>query len=357
MTNIHFNINNIDELELNINTFSQLSKEMKLDFLDKIKKEKTEIMGQFLNRIYLSENDKQIQKVIKKLLFHLKTVGIKVEESKIKGESVLKKYEEKREHRAMISNYDGDGTRMAMIAFETKKHAYVLVHGLLHFSKGLMELGNVPIDEMGLRQITTQGSLKPFIVAEVSPRYVHYLLEEASNVSGRYVEEIRQMKSFSFRLGGEVQKPDDIYTLAIPNDTVSLSFEQILSDDLFDPFCVTWDTIDDDKKEYSEIGTSSTIVLPPYLVEEKRHIFIRNLIENGKLSPNLILIKRLMEDYAYIFYTQNELRAYKGLIELLQQSDGLSKTLAFFVKKVLEDTNQQPAGLIVNPYEQVRPPR
>jgi len=113
----NLNINNINEFENNINVFCQLSKEMKLEYLDKIKKEQTEIVGRFLNRVFLSETDKQIQKVIKKLLFHLKTVGIKVEESTIKGESVLKKYEEKRDHRALISNYDGGGTRMAMLAF------------------------------------------------------------------------------------------------------------------------------------------------------------------------------------------------------------------------------------------------
>ena len=360
MNDILININSIDRLENNINAFSQLSNEIKLELLDKLKVERTEIVGQFLNQIYSMEHDKQIRKAIKKLLFRLKTSGIKVEEVKSESEPVFKKYEEKREHRGLISNYDGDGTRTAIIAFEVKRNAYVLVHALLHFSNGLLELGNIPIDGEGLKQIIAgylKGSMKPFIVVEVSPRYVNYLLDEASSLSGRYTEEIKQMRSLSSRLGGQVQKPVDIYDLPIPTDTGSFSLEHIFSNDLFVPFSVTWDSVENDRKQYHEIGSPSTIVLPPYMAEEKRQQFIKNLIENGKLSPNLSLMKRLMEDYAYIFHTQGDFKAYKGLTEILKQPDGPYKSLAFFVKKALEEKEEQQSGLIVNPYEQVRPSR
>jgi hypothetical protein len=360
MNDIIININNIDKLDSNIKAFSQLPKEIKLELLDKLKVLRTEIVGQFLNQIYATEHDKQIQKTIKKLLFRLKTSGIKVEEVKSESEPVFKKYEEKREHRGLISNYDGDGTRMAMIAFQVKRNAYVLVHGLLHFSNGLLELGNIPVDGEGLKQIIAgylKGSVKPFTVAEVAPRYVNYLLDEASSLSGRYTEEIKQMKSLSSRLGGQIQKPVDIYDLPILTDTSSLSLEHIFSSDLFAPFSVTWDTVEDDRKQYHDIGSPSTIVLPPYMAEEKRQQFIKNLIEKGKLSPNLSLMKRLMEDYAYIFHAQGDFKAYKGLTETLQQKDGLYKSLAFFVKKALEEKEEQQSSLIVNPYEQVRPSR
>jgi len=360
MNDIIINIQNYNYLETNINVYSQLTKELKLELLDKLKKERSEIVGQFLNRIYALEHDKQIQKTIKKLLFHLKTAGIKVEDYKVEGDTVLKKYEEKREHRGLMSNYDGDGSRMVMIAFETKRNAYVLVHGLIHFSKGLMELGTVPVDGDGSKRIITEylkGSKKPFTVVEVAPRYAYYLIEEASKISGRYIEEINQIKSLLSRLGGQIQKPVDVYTLPIPNDIEALSLERILSSDLFEPFFVTWNTLEEDGNQFNDIGSSSTIVLPPYLVEEKKQAFIKSLIENGKLAPNLSLIKRLMEDYAYIFHTQGKFSAYKGIIEILQLSDGSTKALTFFVKKAIEEKKEQLPGLIVNPYEQVRPSR
>ncbi|MFZ2800876.1 MAG: hypothetical protein WAZ30_11665, partial [Syntrophorhabdus sp.] len=145
MDNIISNINYIEQLEGNVDAYSQLSNDIKLELLDKLKFERTEIVGQFLNRIYTKEHDKQIQKIIKKLLFRLKTSGIKVEELRVEGESALKKYEEKRVHRGLMSNYDGDGTRLAVVAFEAKRNTYVLVHSLLHFSRGLLELGNITV--------------------------------------------------------------------------------------------------------------------------------------------------------------------------------------------------------------------
>ncbi|HNY70749.1 MAG TPA: hypothetical protein PL032_08660 [Syntrophorhabdus sp.] len=361
MDNIISNINYIEQLEGNVDAFSQLSNDIKLELLDKLKFERTEIVGQFLNRIYTKEHDKQIQKIIKKLLFRLKTSGIKVEELRVEGESALKKYEEKRVHRGLMSNYDGDGTRLAVVAFEAKRNTYVLVHSLLHFSRGLLELGNITVDREGLGQIFTEylkGSLKPFVIVEVAPRYAYYLIEEASSLSGQYADEIKQMKSFSYRLGGRVQKPSDVYVLPIPNDIESSSLDHILSNSLFEPFFVIWDTLEDDKKQFNDIGASSSIVLPPYLMEEKKQALIKNLIENGKLSPNLPFMKRLMEDYAYIFYTLGDFKSFKGLVDILQLSDGPYKMLSFFVKKALrEEEKAQEHGLIINPYEQVHPQR
>jgi len=116
--------------------------------------------------------------------------------------------------------------------------------------------------------------------------------------------------------------------------------------------------LEDDKKQFNDIGASSSIVLPPYLMEEKKQALIKNLIENGKLSPNLPFMKRLMEDYAYIFYTLGDFKSFKGLVDILQLSDGPYKMLSFFVKKALrEEEKAQEHGLIINPYEQVHPQR
>jgi len=71
------------------------------------------------------ESDKDVQKQMRKLLFALKTVGIKVEQPKQVGEAVLKKVEEVRAHRALLSNYDYQGTRLVVAAYEIKKNAFM----------------------------------------------------------------------------------------------------------------------------------------------------------------------------------------------------------------------------------------
>jgi hypothetical protein len=352
-------MNDINNLKDKVKAFSLLSRDNKLEFLEKIKEMRTEFAGHFLNEVYVIENDKQVQKTIKKLLFRLKTIGVKVEEPKIEGEPVLRKIEEKREHRGLMSNYDADGTRMAMVAFEAKRNTYLLVHGILHFSKGLMEMANAPVDGEGLKGIIGEyikDSGKPFAVVEASPRYASYLMEEASSLSGRFVEEMKQMKTFSARLGGQVQKPGDIYHLEIPEEFETLSLDRILAQELFAPFSLAWDSMEDDKKLFDGIGGSSSIVLPPYMVEEKKQGFLKELLNSKKLKPSIPLMKRLMEDYAYIFHCKGNFAAYKGLTDTLRDPDGPIKTASYFARKALELKDEKQPGLIVNPYEQVHTP-
>lgn len=361
MVDIIDNIGDINKLKEHVHAFSQLSRKDRLDLLSKIKQIRTEVTAEFLRQAFALEQDREVQKAIKKLLFYLKTSGVKVEELNVKGEPVLRKIEEKREHRGFISNFDDNGTRMVMIGFEGKRNLYVLIHGLIHFSQGLLELANAQVDGQSFRQIVAEylkGSMKPLIMAEVSPRYASFIIEEAANLSGRYNEDMKQMKSFLSRLGGIVQKPSDIYALEITEATETPSMERVLSSELFEPFYVVWDTIEDDRKQFSEIGSSSTLVLPPYMVAEKKQEFLKTLVEKGKLTANIPPMKRLLEDYAYMSHALGNFAAFKGLVEILQQPDGPGRSLAFFVQKALEaKEEEEPTGLIVNPYDQVRTPR
>jgi len=349
--------NDIDNLESTVKVFTLLSREHKLEFLEKLKTIRTESAGKFLTAVYPLENDKKVQKVIKTLLFRLKTVGIKMPEPQIQGEPVLKKIEEVREHRGLMSNYDADGTRLAVVALEAKRNAYILIHSILHFSKGIIELASAPVDREGLKEVFGEyrkDSLNPFVVVEVSPRYASFLIEEASACSGKYAEEVKEFKVFSSRLGGEVQKPGDIYGLEVPDTTHALPFERIMANDIFQPFALSWDTLEDDRKEFGDTGGSS-IVLPPYMVAEKRQAFLAALLDRDALRSQIPLIKRLMEDYAYIFHSLGEPGAFKGLVEMLRDPQGPSKVLSFLVQKAFEETEDRESGLIVNPYEQVRP--
>jgi hypothetical protein len=51
-------VNDIHSLGENIEAFSLLSKESKLNFLEQIKVLRTETIGHFLNEVYIIENDK-----------------------------------------------------------------------------------------------------------------------------------------------------------------------------------------------------------------------------------------------------------------------------------------------------------
>lgn len=351
-------IKNDSAIEKQAATFSLLTKEKKLAVLGQLSDVKSESSGQFLNAVYPGEKDKDVLKAIRKSLFRLKSAGIKVEEPKTTGEPVLRKVTETREHSGFMSNYDDMGTRVILLVFGIKKNSFIFLNAISRFAEGLLELNTAPVDKQDLETIINEyrrGISQQIVFMEVSPRYASLLIEEACTSSGRFAEEIKQIKSLNARLTRGVQKVADIYDLAVPEGIDIFSPERIFVHDVFAPFKVTWETISDDRKEYAGLG-GSTIVLPPYMIEEKKREFIRMLIARDPLVSYVPRIKRLMEDYAYLFHVMNNFPYYKGLIEYLKNTNSPQETLSRFVTQSLEETEEKPQdGLIVNPYGTVRP--
>jgi hypothetical protein len=360
MEDIAKNIDDQSKLEDNASAFRALSREEKLQLLERLKIVKTGTLGQFLNRVYGEESDKEVQKTIKRLLFRLRTLGVEVEEPRIQGEPVLRKIEEQKAHRGLMSNYDQKGTRLVVAAFQSKRNAYLLVHSITHFSDGLLELANLPVDRRGLDAVFKEyiaDAPASDYVGEVSPKFAWFLIEESANASGAYGDEIRRLRSFVSRYQGEVQKPEDIYGLVTSDITTVMTEDRVLSHPIFTPLPLTWPQWEDDRQNYRTIGTSS-ILLPPYMVEERRDTFLKTLLESERMKPLLSPVKRVAEDYAYLLFCRGEFGAYKGLIELLKGGSGPHRILHFFVKRVLDAAekteDRAPGGLIINPYEQIR---
>ena len=92
-----------------------------------------------LNAIYPEEKQKDPEK-IRKLLFRLKSAGIKVEEPKNTGEPVIRKIKEVYEQRGFASNYDHTHTRLVVAGFEIKKNNYIFLNAEIHMAGGLVEL-------------------------------------------------------------------------------------------------------------------------------------------------------------------------------------------------------------------------
>ncbi len=345
-------IKDADTFGESLDEFNRLSKEEKLGFLSALKAVREQSAGVFLNALYEGETDKDVQKQMRKLLFNLRTVGIKVEQPKEAGEAALKKVEEVRGHRALLSNYDFQSTRLIVAAYEIKKNAFVFINASTHFSDGLMELMSGPIDRAGLESILKEflsGRMPNMSVAEISPAYAGYLLDEASALSGKSRDEIRQLKKLIGPVKGGVQTPKDIYSLSVREGTRPLSMERILEDPLFDAFNVTWKTAEEDKKTYRSTAGSS-IVLPPYMLEEKRQSFIKELLEREEVKSKTPLVRRLIEDYAYIFHGLGRFEHYRGLIDFLADEIAPQKALEYFIKKYLEKSEEKQSGVLVNPY-------
>ena len=341
-----------ETFEESLGNFRRLPKEDKLRLLDALKAVRDESAARYLNALHDEEKDKDVQKQMRKLLFGLKTVGIKVEQPRQTGETVLKKVEEVRGQRALLSNYDVQGTRLVVAAYELKKNAFVFINASTHFSEGLMELMSGPIDRAGLESILKEflsGRTPNMTVAEISPAYAGYLLDEASARSGKNKEDIRQLKKLIGPVKGAVRTPQDIYSLPVPENTRPVPVDKILEHPLFEAFTVTWKTVEDDRKTYNSTGGSS-IVLPPYMLEEKKQSFLKGIMEKEDVKSKIPLMKRLFEDYAYIYHGLSQFPQYKGLIDYLADESTLQKTMEYFIKKSIEKSEEKQSGLLVNPY-------
>jgi hypothetical protein len=352
MTEIFKHFDNVEDLNNSAAGFHQLSKKEKLELLGELTKLKNESTGLFLNLIYPGETDKELQKIIRALIHKIKTTGVKVEEPKIRGESVLRKTEETKAHKAFMSNYDDYNARVVLVAFEVKKNNYIFLNGTVNFSDGLVDLLTAPVDKKGLEEIINEyrrGTGEVMVFVDISPQYAVYILEEAAAISGQYKEETAQARKFTSHLNDFVQKPNDVYSLEAPETTHPLEMKSILTHAVFEPFKLTWPSIEEDIKEYNSSG-SSAIVLPPYMVEEKKQTFIKSLLEKNNFISMLPSIKRMLEDYAYIFYSLKEFPYYKGLADCLPDPATPLNTILYFLVKSLEVQEKKEEGVIVNPY-------
>jgi len=314
--------------------------------------------GMFLTLLYPNIDDKGLRKIIKKAIFHLKTLGIPVEEPRSPGESVLRSAETVREGRAILSNYDPGQTRAIIAAVETKKREFLFAHAITHFSKGLEELRTFPVERNELEELIgdfTSRMQRPMVLAPVSPPYAGFLLEEASVASGRHVDDARGMSRLLAASKERVRKPADVYLFEDRGGTGAASVEAVLGSDVLEPFSLEWQGLDEDRAKLKEV-TNPAIVLPPHILQERTEAFLKGLLEKEAVASRLHAFKRMLEDTAYLFHSLGEMANYEALLDLLKDNEGVLKAFVYFLQKALRKTEgeEREPGVIIDPRSLVR---
>lgn len=341
-------------LEKKVEYYFTMPNDEKKVLLEGLKKEKNEDMGIFLNAIYADEHNKEIRKIIRRLIFRLRSSGLQVDEPKSAGDPVLKRIEEVRENQGFLTNYGPEQSRFVLAAYEIKKNTFIFLNGEIHFREGLRELMSTPVDRKGLEEIIAaykSDAREPMFLTEISPAYAAFLVEEGSKHSGRFIDGVKPLKAFVARLRDAICKPDDIYTLPAACDGANFSLQDTLEHLMFAPFYLTWDRIEEDLKEYRS-GGGSVIVLPQNMIEEKKTAFLKDLTLRKDIKTQLHFLKRMLEDYAYCFHVMGNYGRYRSLMAITADNKALSDALTFFIRKSLDGTKEKPdeRGLIVNPY-------
>jgi hypothetical protein len=336
-----------------------LSGEEQEELLRAVASLRSERASRFLFLFYGRLSDRKLQKLAKKALFRLKTLGVPVEEPRSPGESVLKKVESSREARAFLSNYDGELTRVVLAAFEAKRHQFLFSHALLHFSRGLVELRSFPVARADLEELLRDyaaGTRRPIVLQPISPPYAGYLIEEASAISGKESEEAGGLRRFLSSVKDGPRRPEEVYLLETEGAALPEEAETLFARDLFEPFLLQWPDMVEDRKGLDQ-AVNPALVLPPYVVEERRQAFLEDLAEKERLASMLPFFTRMLEDYAYLFHVLGEPGAHRGLIVLLKDRAALEKAFLHFVRNALEGMEQKAPrepGLIIDPRSLVR---
>jgi hypothetical protein len=278
-----------------------------------------------------------------------------VEEPRIPGESVFKKMETGREARAFLSNYDNEMTRVVLVAFEMKKNQFLLSQAVLHFSDGLVDIKSFPLSRDELDDfLKDYASRLPSstVLPSISAAYAGYLIEEASGLSGKGAEEAASLHRMLLATKSDVRRPNDIYLLPGADAASEASAEAVFADEIFELFSPRWPGMEEDLKKLNDVRNPS-IVLPPYIVEERRQAFLNELVEEERLAAKLPQFRRMLEDYAYLFYCLEKFDRYKGLLAQLGESAAVKRAFLLFVQKAfgeMKEADRPQDGVIIDPH-------
>jgi hypothetical protein len=325
-----------------------------------ITKLKSEKAAHFLALLLEKAPDKRLQKLVKKAIFLLRTQGVTIEEPRAGGEPVLKKVETTREAQAFLSSYDPEQTRALISAFELKKNQFLFSQSVIHFTNGLMELRSFPVrrsDLDGLLHECVSGIPRPIVMAAISAHYAGYLLEEAAGISEKEREEARSLNRLLSETKGEVKRPSDIHRLTVPAETAPASIDAILHNEVFEPFLLSWTDMEDDRKRLAELVNPS-IVMPPYVIQERKEAFLRELVGSERVRLRLSPLKRMFEDTAYLFYSIGQFDRYRGLIDIVGEPQSIEEALLHFMQKTLDEleknAQKQRTEVLVDPHSLIR---
>ena len=336
-------------------------KEERASILSSLAREKTEDVASILKTLYEHEDDKELLKTIRRLIFHLRTRGLKVEEQKKKGSPVLRRVIKERFAKGYVSSYDKELNRIVLLVNELKKDILLVTHAITNLRKGIEELksgeANVS-DYFSWLERQKKALLQDDIfIAEISAHYALYLMEEASRNSKGFREDIEFLKGLLSKspASKEIRDPSQIYEL-YKDIGESISVSTLMNHKIFSNLFLLWEGMEKDRAEYEKIG-EAPIVLPQYLKEQKKKEYVRELVEKERLSQIKRDIKRVLEDYAYILNSEGDHPYARAIIAALNNQNTFEEILFHFLEKSLSETfyeEHETDKLIVSPHEYLR---
>ncbi len=138
------------------------------------KEESARLLVQFLEKTY----DKRLQKLIKKIIYRLKTQGVDIPQLPSLGEPIFKRISPL-PLQAFVSPIDSEGGRVALLAKPFNSRMLNFFSLLIEDTKGITEIYNVKIPREVFQDSLKQHKEDGIVLVDIDPSYLQYLVLEA----------------------------------------------------------------------------------------------------------------------------------------------------------------------------------
>lgn len=267
-------------------------------------------VGGLLHRMFETSQEKKIRKMIRRSLYRLKSKGVVVEEVfPDRKESILRPLRVE-PPQGFGNGYDLSWNRFLIITLPHPGRGWMVFHGLVHDTKGLVNFSGEEISRKGLKDFFDEiRKASPTPVVEMEASYVGFLFTQAYQLTlangGIPPPDYLHLKSEVEKIKKEYPSPlaysylqvDEI----IGNDRILMKGADLLKSDLFYIWRIEEDLLRPFAEEVRE-AEESKIVLNPVQKEARFQGIYQRALMDLFSEERRFLYRRRMEEMAYVLF-------------------------------------------------------
>ncbi len=313
---------------------------------DLLKQHPTEKAAQLLQHILQHAQNKEIQKIARRSLYHLQSTGIKVEPPHTEPEVPPLAKPQFQIRMAMVSPIDGAGYRAVWLARTKPFGGYNMVHLLLQDQEGIKECFGAPITKKELPEFLREMQRDDFPLIEIDSAYCQHLIAEAYQTNLRSGTEVPREY---FRLREIIGEPERSFTAPLiyqelPTQEIEAqpyhlaNSAQLLNSKEFQSWYIPQEMTEKYLPKLQEMEVSP-IIVSPMAQKEREEDILKALVEEFFTPEMTARYQRRLEEMAYLLLRMGreaEARMAFAVALALRGKQGKEVFTIPFIRKIVE---------------------
>ncbi len=275
----------------------------------------SEAAAALLLRLESQADDKQVQKAVSKMLYSLRSRGVKGAEREdvaVRKTASAIRFEEEVETSAFISGIDWQGQRLVLLAGLPGTRGFAVAQALMDDTRGVREFTVWKMSRADLREMVDRAQRRSaLLLCEVPAEHAYFVLEEAfQGARPRGFDPAREY--LHWRSSESWPKPDHNKYVHPVRDLVAAAVEG-----LPEPSGADWSRLlatdpltgwtlglNEAVKAYREVetGRDSAIIVPGAIQEERRQVAFNEAVASRFDQETCRRFRRRLEETAYLLH-------------------------------------------------------